>query len=76
MTAAEELSERPDLLAAIMKSPGPFYQKPSGAFLSDDETPDPRDYLEALEGVQVSEIRGRLDFDALYAAGQTLFAAT
>ncbi|NDR55509.1 HprK-related kinase B [Aliiruegeria sabulilitoris] len=70
------LADRPDLLAAIMKSPGPFYQKPSGAFLTDSELPDPQGYLDALKGVEIFEFRGRLDFDALFAAGQALFAET
>ncbi|SDJ69196.1 HprK-related kinase B [Aliiruegeria lutimaris] len=70
------LADRPDLLAAIMKSPGPFYQKPTGAFLTDGERPDPQGYLDALEGVDIFEIRGKLDFDALFDAGQALFAET
>lgn len=68
-----DLAERPDLLAAIMKSPGPFYQKPSGAFLTDNETPEPAGYLRALQGVEIFEVRGRVDFDALFNAGKALF---
>lgn len=69
-----DIAARPDLLGAIMKSPGPFYQKPDGSFLRDDEAPDPAGYLEALEGIEISEVRGRVDFDALFEAGKALFA--
>lgn len=71
--APVHLADRPDLLCAIMKSPGPFYQKPDGAFLTDSELPDPAKYLAALDGVAVFEVRGRIDFDAIFAAGRTLF---
>lgn len=69
------LAERPDLMAAIMKNPGPFYQKPDGTFLTDSEQPDPADYRAALNGVAVFEVSGRVDFDALAAAGQRLFGS-
>ncbi|WP_068118309.1 HprK-related kinase B [Tropicimonas marinistellae] len=69
------LSERPDLLGAIMKSPGPFYQKPGGTFLRDDEPLDAPAYLAALDGVRVSEVTGGVDFDALQSAGARLLAA-
>ena len=68
-----DLAARPDLLGAIMKSPGPFFQKPDGTFLTDTETPEPEDYLAALRGVRVSEISGCIDFDHLFSAGQVLF---
>ncbi|SNT28030.1 HprK-related kinase B [Tropicimonas sediminicola] len=67
------LAERPDLLSAIMKSPGPFYQKPNGAFLTDSEHPEPAGYLAALEGVEVFEVTGRIDFEAVFDAGRALF---
>ena len=58
-------AERPELLGAIMKSPGPFYQYPDGRFL-DDETPlDPAIYIEALADVPLYEARGGVDFPAL-----------
>jgi HprK-related kinase B len=60
-----QLDQRPDLLAAIMKSPGPFYQRQDGSFLSDDNTIDPAPYLSYLRGVTVYEASGGIDFDAL-----------
>ncbi len=67
------LADRPDLLSAIMKSPGPFYQGPDGVFLRTAELPNPAGYLAALDGVAVFEVSGRIDFDALFAAGQAVF---
>ncbi|MCV6584240.1 MAG: HprK-related kinase B [Marinibacterium sp.] len=67
-----DLAARPDLLRAIMKSPGPFYQRPDGSFEPSGALPDPAPYLTALDGVQVCEVSGRIDFDALAAAGQRL----
>lgn len=68
------LSERPDLLGAIMKSAGPFYQKPSGVFLKDDEPLEPAGYLKALEGVRIREVTGAIDFGVIDNAGRELFA--
>ena len=60
------LEERPDLLPAIMKSPGPFYQDSEGVFFRDDMALDPADYISAMKGVKVYEASGRIDFS--YAA--------
>ncbi len=60
-----ELDQRPDLLAAIMKSPGPFYQYPDGRFHRDDAILDEQAYLDALRGVRIHEATGRIDFDGL-----------
>ena len=60
-----DLSRRTELLSAIMKSPGPFYQYPDGSFLQDTTPADEAPYLEALAGVQVVEATGRIDFAAL-----------
>ncbi|MBT8153456.1 HprK-related kinase B [Epibacterium ulvae] len=70
-----DLAERPDLLSAIMKSAGPFYQKPNQEFLRDFEPCIASDYLQALAGVRVKEVTGKVDFDAMAAFGQTLFSA-
>ena len=67
------LAERPDLLSAIMKSPGPFYQHRSGAFEPNGNSPDPASYIAALNGVTVCEVSGRIDFDAIVEAGRALF---
>ena len=68
-----DLSLRTDLLGAIMKSPGPFHQYPDGHFEPNGASPDPGPYLQALAGVTVSEVSGRIDFDAIAAAGRALF---
>ena len=60
-----DLSDRRDLLGAIMKSPGPFYQYTDGTFF-DAETPfDQQAYLDALSGVDVYEASGAIDFDGI-----------
>jgi len=60
-----DLEERRDLLAAIMKSPGPFYQFTDGRFFSDSMALDPLPYLQSLSGIDVFEASGGVDFDAL-----------
>lgn len=59
-----DLAKRRDLLAAIMKSPGPFYQYPDGSFYRDTTKLDEEAYLDALLGVRIYEARGGVDFDA------------
>jgi len=63
--AAVDLASRRDLLAAIMKSPGPFYQYADGSFFQDNTPFDEQVYLDALDGVTIYEARGRADFDGL-----------
>lgn len=60
-----DISERRDLLAAIMKSPGPFYQRADGTMHQDSLSPDETAYIEALAGVRVYEVTGGVDFAAL-----------
>lgn len=60
--ARVDLKARQDLLAAVMKSPGPFYQDRSGDFFRDTTALDAKPYLRAFEGIPVWEARGRLDF--------------
>ena len=60
-----DLAARPDLLGALMKSPGPFYQYPDGSFQQDTAVFDDSAYLHALEHVPVYVARGRVDFSAL-----------
>ncbi|MBN7797561.1 HprK-related kinase B [Parahaliea mediterranea] len=57
-----ELASRRDLLAAIMKSPGPFYCDSHGRFPGDRVPLDEERYLAALAGVPVYEARGAVDF--------------
>lgn len=75
-TALEQvdLNARPDLLGAIMKSAGPFFQNADGVFLKDTDPLESSGYLENLRGVTVLEVTGRIDFDALARAGQDVFA--
>lgn len=70
--AQVELTERKDLLAAVMKSPGPFYQYPEGHFYRAGTALDEVAYLDTLSDVMVFEVTGGVDFDGL---GQLLFAA-
>ena len=65
-----DLNSRRDLLAAVMKSPGPFYQYPDGSFQQDDASFDEDAYLRVLEDVTVYEARGKIDFDRLIALCQ------
>jgi HprK-related kinase B len=60
-----DLGQRRELLGAIMKSPGPFYQYPDGSFYRDDTPLDEAAYLAELEGVSVYEAGGGVDFEAL-----------
>jgi HprK-related kinase B len=57
------LEERPDLLAAIMKAPGPFHIGPDGASVA-NAAPDPAEYLDVLGTEQVYELGGKVDFNA------------
>jgi HprK-related kinase B len=59
------LAQHPDLLGALMKSPGPFYQHPDGSFQRDTAALDEDVYLEVLKNIPVYAARGRVDFDAL-----------
>ncbi|MBK1635777.1 HprK-related kinase B [Rhodovulum adriaticum] len=71
--ADADLSRRPDLLGAIMKSPGPFYQHPGGRFEPNGARPDPAPFLSALAGLRVREVSGKIDFDVLADHGRRLF---
>ncbi|MES0880830.1 HprK-related kinase B [Roseibium sp. SCP14] len=68
------LADRTDLLRAIMKSAGPFYQDTRGRFLRDDDLLCPDDYLAQLKSVRLREVTGTIDFDALALAGRELFS--
>ena len=62
---AVDLDERRDLLDAIMKSPGPFYQYADGSFYRDTTRLDEKAYLEVLRGVRIYEASGGVDFAGL-----------
>ena len=59
------LDERRDLLSAIMKSPGPFYQYADGSFHRDTAVPDEQAYLELLRRIRIYEAGGGVDFTGL-----------
>ncbi len=60
-----DMSGRRDLLAAVMKSPGPFYQKEDGSLFADGAPFDEDAYLAALHGISFFEVTGRVDFDGV-----------
>lgn len=62
---AVNLDERRDLLGAIMKSPGPFYQYADGSFYRDTGVPDERAYLDELQGITIYEASGGINFAGL-----------
>lgn len=57
--------EHPQLLDAIMKSPGPFYQHHDGSFHPNQRTPSRDEYSSLLENIPLSICSGGVDFDAL-----------
>lgn len=59
------LRQRADLLSAVMKSPGPFYQLKDGQFSSAAHTFNQEAYLKALDNIAVFEATGRVDFAML-----------
>ena len=63
--ARADLSQRPDLLSAIMKPSGPFYMDTEQVFNTDDAMPDVADYLAELKDVLVYEASGKVDFERL-----------
>ena len=60
-----DLEQRPELLDAIMKSPGPFYMDPDGRPYRDSTPLDRGAYLAALSGVTVYEVSGGVNFSAM-----------
>ena len=60
-----DLHRRRDLLPAVMKSPGPFYQRVDGSFWMDDTPLDEEAYLTTLTGVPFYEVTGRIDFEGV-----------
>lgn len=58
------LGERRDLLDAIVKAPGPFFELPGGQPPRGVHAIAPEQYLEHLSGVPVYEVTGRVDFEA------------
>lgn len=65
-----DLKQRRELLSAVMKSPGPFYQFKDGHFFTDTMELDEAQYLEMMQGITVYEATGKVDFD--YAVKQCI----
>lgn len=59
------LEERRDLLKAIMKSSGPFYQDKDWNFQNDTVSLDETPYLSMLSGVKIYEAHGGINFSEL-----------
>ncbi|MDX1668776.1 MAG: HprK-related kinase B [Limnobacter sp.] len=57
------LAEREDLLPAVMKSPGPFFQSETGKFLKQPDIPSTSRYIQTFSGSAVYELSGRIDFE-------------
>jgi len=58
-----EIGERLDLLAAVMKSPGPFYLLPESKVPGHIVATNSIDYIPILSDVPVYEVTGAVDFD-------------
>ncbi|EMI56279.1 HPr kinase [Rhodopirellula sallentina SM41] len=58
-----DLRERPELLKAVTKSPGPFYVDARGQFQRDDVKQEIATYQDLLDRVDVWEASGKVDFD-------------
>jgi HprK-related kinase B len=58
-----DLRERPDLLQAVMKSPGPFYQDARGVMWDDKQSIDAQPYIDKLGTLPIYEARGTVDFE-------------
>lgn len=56
------LAERRDLLGAIMKPSGPFYQDKQGNFQTDEIKFDEDAYLSMLSGIKIYEAHGGINF--------------
>lgn len=58
-----DISTRRELLAAVKKAPGPFYQDASGEFLQDERVVNEEPYLALLQQSQVWELSGKVDIE-------------
>jgi HprK-related kinase B len=58
-----DICQRPDLLEAVMKSPGPFYMLPGNKAPASIVKTDPDEYIPVLSEIDVYEATGAVDFD-------------
>ena len=59
------IAQRPELLDAIMKSSGPFYQHADGRFDDGQVVLEKQPYIAMLSQIRVIEVSGAVDFQAL-----------
>jgi len=59
-----DIASRPDLLAAVMKSPGPFFEPEDATAPTGIVHPDAAEYISVLSAIPVFEATGRTDFEA------------
>lgn len=71
-----DLEARPDLLDPIMKAPGPFFLPDQGAPPTGYEPPDPKPYLEALDGLPIYEASGGVDFEQGVAFARSILSTS
>jgi len=67
------ITERTDLLPAIMKSPGPFFASLEDGFLKNGAPLIEANYIELLQATTVYEITGKIDFESAQQQILTLF---
>jgi len=60
-----QVDERPDLLDAIMKSSGPFYQYADGSFYREGTVLESKKYAQVLGNICVYEVHGGVNFAAI-----------
>jgi len=60
-----QADERADLLDAIMKSSGPFYQYADGSFYREGTDLVHKTYAKVLQNIQVYEVHGGINFEAI-----------
>jgi HprK-related kinase B len=60
-----DMSQRQDLLEAIMKSPGPFYMDQNGQGWENGGITNRQTYIDILSTIEVYEISGKVDFEAM-----------
>jgi HprK-related kinase B len=64
-----DIDERRELLAALMKRPGLFFQVPNGMAMPTFET---EDYLDILRECDLYEVRGAMNLEGLAAMGREI----
>ncbi|BBP44161.1 HprK-related kinase B [Thiosulfativibrio zosterae] len=58
------LAKSPELVAAIMKTPGVFFAEANSQFIANGKAPHPQRYLDLLGELPCLELTGNIDFEA------------